>query len=327
MEATQPTLKDWLSFSASQVHTSVADRKLAVLFSIDGTQRYYLLKNPTTNGQITDFEDYAAFSAKAYATIFEMFFSLGIKTLLCPILIENNFWRGEKYIAKSLEMFQTFFLHRPMTELYQKLNLKVRLYGDYAFAPAAQPFQSQIETLEKGLEELTPDGEQTLLLGIYGGSLTDEIITRSAQLYSSLERVPSEKELRATWFPDGPERLHLFINSGWLIGAGLIPAIFANNAVDLYTLNTLALDMPELTLRHILYDHLFRRHAAPYDDTKYSEENIKEFAQYYTAHRDCVVGLGHLIGPNLWYPDHPEIEANNVPNNKFTRLEVINVHE
>jgi predicted PolB exonuclease-like 3'-5' exonuclease len=99
----------------------------------------------------------------------------------------------------------------------------------------------------------------------------------------------------------------LFINSGWLIGAGLIPAVFANNAVDLYTLNTLALDMPEVTLRRILYDHLFLRHAAPYDDTKYSADNLNQFAQYYNAHHQCVVGLGHLLGPNMWYPDHPEI--------------------
>ncbi len=306
MDITQPTVEEWLNFPQSQIRSVLSEKKLSVLFSIDGTQRYYLIKNPSAKGQITDFRAYAAFSTQAYAAIFELFFSLGIDTILCPILIENNFWRGEKYIAKSLEMFQTFFLHDPMIELYRSLNLKVRLYGDYAFAPAAKPFQSQIELLEKGLQELTPSGEQTLLLGIYGGSLTEEIITRSAQLNNTLKRIPTEQEVRHSAFPDGPERLHLFINSGWLIGAGLIPAVFANNAVDLYTLSTLALDMPESTLRQILYDHLFRRHAAPYDDTKYSNDNLAELAQYYSAHRHCVVGLGQLLGPKLWYPQHIE---------------------
>lgn len=306
MTVSQLTLTNWLSCPQSQIRSLITERELAILFSIDGTQRYYLLKNPEANGQITDFKAYAAFSAQAYAYVFEMFFSLGVKTLLCPILIENNFWRGEKYISKSLEMFQAFFLHPPMTEVYRKLNLKVRLYGDYAFAPAAKPFQAQIEILEKSLQELTPEGEQTLLLGIYGGSLTDEIVTRSVLLNKSLNHIPTEKEVRNSCFPDGPERLHLFINSGWLIGAGLIPAVFANNAVDLYTLNTLALDMPEETLRRILYDHLFLRHAAPYDDTKYTGEHLKELAQYYSAHRHCVAGLGQLLGPNLWYPDHSE---------------------
>ena len=137
------------------------------------------------------------------------------------------------------------------------------------------------------------------------GSLADDLVERSIGLFQQLGRIPTEAELRANEFgSDGPERLNIFINSGWLIHGGVIPAIYSNQAIDIYNLPYLAFDLTDTVLRKILYDHIYRRHAAAYDITMYSATELMEIKEFYANHQRCIIGIGQNIGPALWYADH-----------------------
>ena len=124
---------------------------MTVLISLDGTQRHYLLQHPELSGHIEDFSGYAKESGDAYANVFRLFFGLGVKTLLVPLLIENDFWRGEKYINQAVQWSSRMLLNPPFANVYKEYNIQARLYGDYRFAQSANSVKGELEQLINNL--------------------------------------------------------------------------------------------------------------------------------------------------------------------------------
>src|SRR5205085_2573337 len=113
----------------------IASKHLAVLMSIDGTRRHYLLSRPITDGQISDFQDYARHSAESYVRVYELLFSLGMETVLTPLFYPPNFLRSQDYWRQAIIATKTLLFDDPFASFYQKWDVYARLYGDYQFAP------------------------------------------------------------------------------------------------------------------------------------------------------------------------------------------------
>jgi adenosine tuberculosinyltransferase len=302
MRVETPTLEEWLALPRSKIADIVAQRHLAVLFSVDGTRRHYLLHNDKE--EITDFEAFAQHGAESYVRAYDVFFSLGVETVMTPLLYPPNFVRGDNYLNNSLKMCHQLLVNAPFTDLYKKWKLKARLYGDYEFAPNAASSRDEIGKLGKAVKALTPRGKRKLLFGFSAGSFSEEMIARSIVLYQATGRMPSEAELMKACFPDGPTQAHIWLGAGWIRLGITLPTILDGGRTDVYGLSHLALDLQESVLRRVLYDHLFRRWAGPEDDVNYTSNDLRELGDFYREHRDGVVGLGKLVGPGLWYPDY-----------------------
>lgn len=304
-------LEEWLALPLEQLAEIVRQKQITVFAAIDGTKRHYLLRHPELQGQITDYEAYIIETSNSYARLFRLFFDAGITTLMVPLMNDDNFIiRGEKYIAKAIDWVERMTLQTPFPKVYADYNLKASFYGDYNYNPAAAFIQQRVVKIDVALQKMTNFAVQSgqhsrqILFGLYTGSIVAEFIARSGELQNKLGRVPTEEELKHEWFPDGPERVDIFVCVGWLVAGGLVPAIFSHQSVDIYNLPTLGLDLSETTLRRILYDYIFLRHSTPYDGVEYSPEHIATLREYYATHNDCLVGTGELIGPQLWHPHH-----------------------
>lgn len=298
-------LEEWLKLSRSELATLVEQKAVTVLISLDGTQRHYLLQHPELDGRIEDFGAYAKESGDAYANVFRLFFDLGVKALLVPLLIENDFWRGDKYINQAVQWSSRMLLNPPFTDVYNEYDTQARLYGDYRFAQSAKTVRNALEQISQQLINTTIISARQIWFGYMAGSLADDLVERSIGLFRQLGRIPTEAELRANEFgADGPGRVNILINSGWLIHGGVVPAIFANQAIDIYNLPYLAFDLTDTALRKILYDHIYLRHAAAYDMTMYSATELMKIKEFYDVHQNCIIGFGQNIGPALWYADH-----------------------
>jgi len=147
-----------------------------------------------------------------------------------------------------------------------------------------------------------------LVWGFSSGDGLDEVIARSVELHGTLGRLPTEDELRKACFPDGPEKIDIFIGSGWLrVDNTSVPVLLNRGSVDIYTLAHLPLDLTEGEVRRILYDRIFGRQVSSAgEDLKYTPDVLGPLRDYYIEHSECVTGLGHLVAEKLWYPDHDE---------------------
>lgn len=305
-------LEEWLGLPEQDLAEIVKSKHLAVLLALDGTQRHFLIHHPELGGKITDFSNYAQESVAAYIRILELFLSHGVETLFVPLLIENDFWRGQSYIQQSVEWCSKTLVESPFSDIYQKYGASVRLYGDYDISDGASFVRPDLTALAAKLEYLTSSNgnvsdasyKSQIWYGIYSDNLALEAAHRSIEFYKQTGRTPnSEKEFINYWFPNGPERLNILINGGWLISGGIVPGVFANQAVDIYNLPYLAFDLQSESLRRILYDSIYLRHITDYDTTEYSVTQVENLANYYKRHSNCVIGLGESI-EGFWYGKH-----------------------
>lgn len=304
-----PDIEEWLAYPQAELANYVRPKQLAVLLSIDGSRRHYLLSKPNNDGKITDFADYARHTAQAYTRVYDLLFALGVNTILTPMLYPPNFLRSPDYLQKAILSSQQAFLGEAFCQLYERRQVAARLYGDYDIAPNAAPVRTELTALTASLQALTPVGERQLLFGFAAGSFGDEAIKRGLTLGTQLNRVPTQDEVRAACFPQGPQQINILIGAGWLRVGMILPPLLDGGATDIYNLSHLVLDLQETSLRQILYDHLFRRWAAPEDDANYSSQDLLELKNFYSKHNNGLIGLGQLVGPGIWYADYPNQTA------------------
>ena len=320
-----PTIEQWQNYTGSELASYVQARKVSLMLSVDGTQRFYLTHRlHSEDDKPFQFEEYVEFVITPMAKLYELVFSLGVNTVLTTVLLPSNFDRAGKYAAKVIEQTYHAFGGPLFQSIYHRYKVDVGLFGDYDIAPAADSVRSQIEQLKTTLAALSrfdtitdgtttttsssstasPQNDNHLLLGFCAGSSIQEIVKRSEKLRTNGVE-PTDEALRKACFPQGPERLDILIEAGWLKAGGLVPPLLDGGHTNTYDLAFLMLDLDEVTLRRILYDHIFLREAWSDDKQSYSLSDIKVMREYYQANQGRLIGLGHLVDPGLWYPHTP----------------------
>src|ERR1700759_89971 len=81
----------WLALPKQELAAIVAERQLTMFYSIDGSQRHYYLSHPHVGGSLKNFKEYAEHTAAAYTRVYDLLFSLGIHTVMTPLLVDDNF--------------------------------------------------------------------------------------------------------------------------------------------------------------------------------------------------------------------------------------------
>jgi hypothetical protein len=133
-------------------------------------------------------------------------------------------------------------------------------------------------------------------------SFSKEERHRADTLQQKFARKPTEVELRKACYPYGPEKIDIFVCGGRMQTDLVLPSLLG--PTDLYFLSHIEFDLTEQELRNILYDYLFCRNANYVDYMRYTPESIMALKEYYDKHRNCVLGLGEIIGNIKWHPNH-----------------------
>ncbi|MFT3768118.1 MAG: hypothetical protein QM820_21925 [Minicystis sp.] len=299
-----PSLGEWLAMPREAIAREVWARRLTVMIWLDGTRRHYLLSRPDLGGQIHDFDDYARHGAAAYVRVYELLFSLGVHTVVDSPLYPPNFQRGETYLRKGVAANRRLVLGEPFAGFYARARVRARIFGDYELAPAAATVRTELADQAASLALATPEGERRILFGYRAGSFAEEMAARAGALAGALGRAPTAEELQIACFPDGPEAIDILILGGWLRVGHVLPPLLDGGRTDIYDVPHLAIDLQEGALRRILHDHLFLRRAVSEDGISYTAEDLRALSAHYAAHDGCVLGVGHLVGPGVWHPEH-----------------------
>lgn len=300
-----PTLEAWLVLPMDEVAGWVSPGNLAIKLNMDGTTRNYLLSHPTASGRVEDYADYTHFCMVKTARIFDMLYGCGLQTVLAVNAWPPNMDRHPNYLQNILGASQKFLLAETFRALYQRWNLKVRLYGDYDVQPNMAQIREGLNALDAQLAEVTPSGDRLLLWGYHGETFMSEAILRTLALAQDLGRAPTHEELRQACFPHGPQEINIYLGSGWLrFGNTDLPPVLNNASANIYSLSTLMYDVSEHSIRRILYDCVFRRHVTTAkSDLAYTPDVLETLREFYEVHEDDVLGLGQLVGPGFWYPE------------------------
>jgi adenosine tuberculosinyltransferase len=298
------SIQEWMSLPDKELKKLVTPRKLSVLMQMDGTRRHYMLNHPDKIHEVADFADYARHTSAQMVKVFSLMYSLGVENILFLALIPGNFTRPNEFLKNALEQSSQVFVNDPFTSMYQEHGVQARLFGDFDISPKAEIARDVLVNLEQKLEEITPEGDNRLLLGYYAGSFADELALRSVMLKEQTGQMPTEADLRRSCFPHGPEKLDIFLGAGWMRIGLITPPILDGGNTDIYTLSHLTLDLDEETLRRILYDHIYVR-LLPDDDLSYQPEHLDELRDFYEKQHGKLVGLGQLVGPGIWHPVCP----------------------
>lgn len=313
-------LKDWLTLERSELAAIVRRQHLSVMFSIDGTTRYFLIdryrqavqsQNDVAKIFGFDFDSYTSFVEPHLRRVFELLFLLGVENVMNPVLLPQNFDRSAIYAQQVVAHSHKIFRGSTFTDMYASQGLRVHAFGDYDVSERAQPVRQQLGELERGFEALnathladTVAPPQTLWLGYHAESYTQEIIKRTSLMRDGQL---SDERLLAECFrqiPYAPRVINLLICAGWLRVGGILPPLLDNGQTDIYNMAGLILDMQEETMRRILYDHLYLRTAWSDGEQNYSPADIAKLARHQELHGNCLIGLGKLEGPGIWYAEH-----------------------
>jgi hypothetical protein len=317
-----PPLDVWLHMTSNEIAAFVSPHRLSIKLALDGTRRHYLMHHPSADGKVTDLIAYSLHCTNQYVRLCDMLFSFGVHTVMALNLWPPDINRREdNFLQLTLKMSEHALLHDDLLTMAARNNAAVRLHGDYDVSPHGEPIRAGLTALHETLARRTPYTERLLLFGFYTGRFEDETIARTVRLYERLQRPPTAQELQNDAFPDGPDRIDIFINSGWMrVDNWSFPPLLNQGKAELYSLIHLVLDMQEVTLRRILYDTLFvRRATSPADNLAYLPTTLNQLSEYYIEHRHCLVGTGELVGPDLWYPDHAHSEDSGQPYAEFPK--------
>jgi tuberculosinol/isotuberculosinol synthase len=273
--------------------------QLTCVIPINGTRRYHALEN---NGK-----SYLETMMEEHVRLWRLCFEHGITAVLSPMVGADIMAREKDYVDMMILGFHMALdnehLHRFLTE--ERINL--RFYGDYERHLAGTPYASLLDVIEHMETRYQSASGPRLYIGLFAGTVYEQIARLSVEFHSIHGRVPTNDELIQLYYgyPLAPARI--FIGFGPL--ASYDYPLLNDGHTDLYFLHAPTPYMDTTQLRSILFDHLYirSRPEPSYDEWSPADKNYVR--HYYHSNQDHIIGVGQLVG-GVWCPVHPHQTAN-----------------
>jgi hypothetical protein len=288
--AGSPDLATWMSLTAEEIAERVEPFRLTALISLDGTRRWAYLHEPASR---TDWRIYTEASERAMLALLERFFTLGVQTVIVPILYPPNFARGAEWLRAALGPNGMGRLANPeVLATCARWGARARLGGTWT---QAEPWAvDMLAALDRQLAAGTPDGERLIIWECDAGDIGE------AMLRAAVEVGPRKDAVLARFYPAGLSRVDLAIKDGKLNTVNSLASPLLLNGTDLYVITNLMLDLSESQLRAILHDHVVLRRAGPKDGVEYTDEDLDKHRAWYLEESPRVLGLGELGAGGVW---------------------------
>jgi hypothetical protein len=267
------TLQQWLQLDDRHLTEIVVPKVSTVVVYLNGTRRWFL-------SQHKDWSDYIKATSLAHRKLNQLFYDHGIRTLIQPLIGYDLLDRGYGYLKMAVEQGLTELVKPEYLDWYEQMGIRVTLYGNWSATLSELGF-SQVIDLLKLITHTAHFNRHSLLMGAFADEGLDRII-------SMAKEVTRGEELIHQYYgqPVGP--VDLIIGSGQPV-IWDIPLLDINKA-SLYFMQAPTFCLDKITLRSILYDHLYHRLN---DDDLYDNLEIQEWS------RLEVLGLGQRT-PKGW---------------------------
>jgi hypothetical protein len=313
MKSKQPSRDEFLAQQPKEINKMIAEKGTpkTVVFVADGNSRIAVIRSGNQPPSDDFYEEYKNFIITNTRRVIKLFFKYNLHTLFVPIISEKVLERGKMYLKKGLlPILQTIFFESDWLELYNKLGLKVKVYGDVEklkqtdCAPAFEWIQRCLKLTEKNQKSF-------LYYGIAGTTnLGIDLMKKGIEFFKKYKRVPTIPEQIKFYYGEKLDDVDLFIMSTKFKGVNAFPPLISGKKTNVYyQLVPGLLGFNEKVYREILYDLLFcRKDSILYDEHAKSEITLDRelIKNYYHKHQSYIIGPGKILN-GFWVPEIAEL--------------------
>ena len=298
------TRDEFLSLPVEKVAQLVRETGSKVcVFPINGTRRWFMLEYPEQAS--TNFlEAYMQITWQRQIELYRLFFDHGINTLLTPVFGPDLLDRGEEYSKLFMPGLLWCAQNQDMLDFYDNYNVRVHVYGDTDRYLRDTPYAPALDAYAGLTQRTASHTRYRLFFGVCAHDATETVAEIGLRFYQEHNRPPGKREIVETYYGEYVEPVDLFIGFD-RFAAFDMPLLTTGNE-DLYFTVSPSPYMDALTLRTILYDHLYTRRV---DEGSYDQLSLEEWEwmrAFYRKNRGKVMGLG-MQRSGIWYP-LPQVE-------------------
>lgn len=235
-------------------------------------------------------------------------FEDGLDTLIIPCLKHSNYERNETSMKIIFNSVKTFFNDERWLKLYDDLDVKVNVYGDFTFVKE-RGYNQLIEYANEVRKKTSNNKSHKLFWGITASSRHEipRIIEFAIEFYKKYNRKPEDSELLKLYYGDDIEDVDFLIRATELRDSDMQPPIISGVKTQMYFLVAPTLiSFTKENYRKIIYDLIFCR-TKVLGNRDYYFEDLKDIdtqaiSQFYNVNKSSIIGLGGRIG-KFWLPN------------------------
>lgn len=281
--------KSFKSFSelpTDHIFELIYPKKLSMSLLLNGTRRWYVAEYldslPTDNSY---FADYLVKVLDHLARLLETLTSHGLYRLFLPVYSWYQPSRNpvaHHFLLKGIEALVTY---PALLDVYERQNIQVRFYGDTTHFPSE---------LQACIAQATVKREKAhhhLYFGVDGGNPYEYSLQLAHAFSEQHGRAARWDDLLELYYGDRTlSRLDILVAFNRIYSRGGIPHLLEGGD-RIYATAITPLVLSEISLRAILFDHLFNVQEQGRDYRYIHPNEIRRLKEFYTANRDTVIGL------------------------------------
>lgn len=271
---------------AAQVK-SIAPQVCAL--SLRGTRRArYQAAHHNQPAVIADQQSFAV--VNPYSMIFEH----GIDTLLVPLNGPNL-----SQSKSSTADFAALAARPDFLDLYDRLQVRVRFYGDYRHYFTGTPHAYLIDLFDRLAERTRRYNRHRLFFGLFAADSAETLAGLSLRHFQKHGHMPDRPALITMYYGEYVEPVSLVLAVDPYNSAD-IPLLAAGDE-EFYIIHGGLAGLTQRRLRHILYDHLSTREAKSAEPLQVDASNQDWLYDFSTAPAD--LWSSHFESESIWSGD------------------------
>jgi tuberculosinol/isotuberculosinol synthase len=270
------------------------------VFPVNGTRRWFALEHAAemASGGV---QAYFRIVGRAYIDLFRLFFDHGIDTLLSPVFGSDLLSRGGEYHKLIVPHGLLWLAHDPeFLSFYDEYDVRVRVYGDARRHFSGGPNAHVLEAFDELAQRTASHRRCRLFLGVFADQASETVAEIAVQHYRASGRLPDHRQIVEAYFGEYVPPANLFV--GFEPPAVFDMPLIATGAEDLYFTVSPSPYVDAITLRSIIFDHLYSRRAGETYD-QLSTEDWQVMGDFYRSNRHHVLGIGRRHPTaGFWFP-------------------------
>lgn len=268
------------------------------VFPINGTRRWFFLNQPPAPGDDPG-AAYLQVIEQAHIDLYQMVFDHGVDTLLTPIFGPDLMERGEEYLQMAGEGMARLCTQPNFLDFYDRYQVRVRFYGDYARWLQDTPLAFLPGLFEQLSERTRTHKRCRLFFGLFANDPAETLAELGVHYYLAHQSLPDRRALIEMYYGEYVDPVSFFIGFDRLSAFDM--PLLATGGEDLYFTANPSPDLTREQLRRILYDHLFTRRAEEPDYASLPPDELEWMRAFYRINHGRTLGVGEERR-GIWYP-------------------------
>jgi adenosine tuberculosinyltransferase len=291
-------LEEFLALPNEEVAQQVrAEGPQVCVIPINGTRRWTVMEHAQELAASSNpAKTYMDLAATEYIRIYTLLFCHGLDTIVSPQFGSELLTRGQAYVDATLgqDGAERLFLSEDFLDFYQNQGVRVRVYGDYE-RKLADTAHARLIGLFDGITRQThANTPNRLFYGIFADDVTQFLIKKTMDYASGHPgKIPDRHALARLLYGEEIDPATMFI--GFEKPVVFDYPLLSTGLEDLYFTYSPSFYLDQITLRTILYDHLYLRHIPEPNWERLSADQLTKLREYYQTQSRSVLGIGRTI--------------------------------